>query len=64
MTAKKNSLLAKGVLLENYPDPSALLSPENISQVRNFLAEVICDFVVGQLTKICVNLADVILAKT
>ena len=27
------SLLGKGVLLENYPDPSALLAPSNISQV-------------------------------
>ena len=33
MTAKKTSLLAKGVLLENLSDPSALLAPSNISQV-------------------------------
>ena len=36
MTAKKQSLLNKGVLLKNHPEPSALLAPDNISQEALF----------------------------
>lgn len=32
MTAKKTSLLARGVLIEDFQDTRALLSPENINQ--------------------------------
>ena len=36
MTAKKQSLLNKGVLMTNHPEPAALLAPDNISQVHQF----------------------------
>ena len=51
MTAKKNSLLNKGVLIKNYPEPSALLAPDNICQEALFqYAREAADFATkGQL---------------
>ena len=51
MTAKKQSLLNKGVLITNHPDPSALLAPDNISQEALFqYAREAADFATkGQL---------------
>ena len=51
MTAKKQSLLNKGVLLKNQPEPSALLAPDNISQEALFqYAREAADFATkGQL---------------
>ena len=51
MTAKKQSLLNKGVLITNHPDPSALLAPDNISQDALFqYAREAADFATkGQL---------------
>jgi len=51
MTAKKQSLLNKGVLLKNHPEPSALLAPDNISQEALFqYAREAADFATkGQL---------------
>lgn len=34
MTAKKASLLTRGVLIEDFQDARALLSPENINQTE------------------------------
>ena len=51
MTAKKQSLLNKGVLIKNHPDPLALLAPDNISQEALFqYAREAADFATkGQL---------------
>jgi len=51
MTAKKQSLLNKGVLITNQQDPTALLAPENISQEALFqYAREAADFATkGQL---------------
>jgi len=51
MTAKKQSLLNKGVLLKNQQDPAALLAPDNISQDALFqYAREAADFATkGQL---------------
>jgi len=51
MTAKKQSLLNKGVLIENHPDPSALLASDNINQEALFqYAREAADFATkGQL---------------
>ena len=51
MTAKKQSLLNKGVLIKNHPDPSALLAADNISQEALFqYAREAADFATkGQL---------------
>lgn len=34
MTAKKSSLLARGVIIEDFQDTRTLLSPENINQTE------------------------------
>ena len=51
MTAKKTSLLNKGVLIKNHPEPSALLAPDNICQEALFqYAREAADFATkGQL---------------
>ena len=61
MTAKKQSLLSRGVLTKNDPDTAKLLAPENINQEALFeyardAADFASNYQVSRVTRFSVQI--------